>query len=438
MNVKSTDKDRLLASRYAQNKCRALVSSSFQDDLDPEDYSVDPSSARLGHGDDLEIKKELSEMDEDELMLTSDKGKQLTAKERRQLRNRVSARQFRLRRKEYITHLEGLVGDMTNKVRDLNKSMRSLRDENQSLKEKVAILEGRSPPLRMTPGSETSQLGPDLSPAALSPSHPGYQGGSSTKHLTTGSVSSGSMVSPEGMPALIVTPGNAPATQQQPAGDMMLHDLAPTNPPQELRSPQPVTGVHQGYSSGSNVAPNVVSHGSHRPSQPISNIGNPQHHPQHNNFGNPYANNGGNDGGVRMSPNVANLLPQYNWSYDWPLAYDNSQLGHDSHYNHQQSHQPGQPQPQQQQQQQQPILGAPSTSIYRSFLPEIEKPVEDNATTEQDSDGTGTTPASGQQQQTDNSVNDSATQSETRLRLALEAAENMFRQLDSQLANLQL
>uniref|UniRef100_A0A060T750 ARAD1D00660p n=1 Tax=Blastobotrys adeninivorans TaxID=409370 RepID=A0A060T750_BLAAD len=434
MNVKSTDKDRLLASRYAQNKCRALVSSAFQDDLESEDYSLDPSSARLGHGDDLEIKKELSEMDEDELMLTSDKGKQLTAKERRQLRNRVSARQFRLRRKEYITHLEGLVGDMTNKVRDLNKSVRSLRDENQSLKEKVAMLEGRSPPPRMTPGSETSQLGQDLSPAALSPS-------SNNKHLTTGSVSSGSMVSPEGMPALIVTPGDAPATQQQPAGDMMFHDFTHTNPPQQLRNPQSVVSTHQGYNSGSNVPPTIVSHGSHRPPQAMLNNGNPQHHQLEY----PYANNGGNDGGVRMSPNVANLLPQYNWSYDWPLAYDNandrSQLAHDHHYQHQQAQQSGQQQPQQslqyqqQQERQQPILGAPSTSIYRSFLPEIEKPVEDNATREQDSDGTTT---ASEEQQADNTVSDSVTQNETRLRLALEAAENMFRQLDSQLANLQL
>lgn len=44
-------------------------------------------------------KKEGEEMDEDEKLLASEEGKRLTSKERRQLRNKVSARAFRSRRK---------------------------------------------------------------------------------------------------------------------------------------------------------------------------------------------------------------------------------------------------------------------------------------------------------------------------------------------------
>jgi hypothetical protein len=45
------------------------------------------------------LKKDEDEMDEDERLLASEEGKKLTSKERRQLRNKVSARAFRSRRK---------------------------------------------------------------------------------------------------------------------------------------------------------------------------------------------------------------------------------------------------------------------------------------------------------------------------------------------------
>jgi hypothetical protein len=47
----------------------------------------------------LKAKKDEDEMDEDERMLNSEEGKKLSSKERRQLRNKVSARAFRSRRK---------------------------------------------------------------------------------------------------------------------------------------------------------------------------------------------------------------------------------------------------------------------------------------------------------------------------------------------------
>jgi hypothetical protein len=62
-------------------------------DIDDEDSPSNmlPQLARL--------RKEEDDMDEDERLLASDEGKKLSSKERRQLRNKVSARAFRSRRK---------------------------------------------------------------------------------------------------------------------------------------------------------------------------------------------------------------------------------------------------------------------------------------------------------------------------------------------------
>jgi hypothetical protein len=53
----------------------------------------------------MRSKKEEDDMDEDERLLNSEEGKKLSSKERRQLRNKVSARAFRSRRKGIVHHL---------------------------------------------------------------------------------------------------------------------------------------------------------------------------------------------------------------------------------------------------------------------------------------------------------------------------------------------
>jgi hypothetical protein len=52
------------------------------------------------------MKKDEQDMDEDERLLASEEGKKLSSKERRQLRNKVSARAFRSRRKGMLSILE--------------------------------------------------------------------------------------------------------------------------------------------------------------------------------------------------------------------------------------------------------------------------------------------------------------------------------------------
>ncbi|KAI1480456.1 hypothetical protein F4774DRAFT_84346 [Daldinia eschscholtzii] len=78
-------------------------------------------------------KKEEDEMDEDERLLASEEGKKLSSKERRQLRNKVSARAFRSRRKEYITQLEAEIANKVTENGDLRAQNRALIEENRRL-----------------------------------------------------------------------------------------------------------------------------------------------------------------------------------------------------------------------------------------------------------------------------------------------------------------
>jgi len=79
-------------------------------------------------------------MDEDELLLASEEGKKLTSKERRQLRNKVSARAFRSRRKEYIGQLEGEVAVKVQEANDLRVQNQQLREENTRLTDLTRML----------------------------------------------------------------------------------------------------------------------------------------------------------------------------------------------------------------------------------------------------------------------------------------------------------
>lgn len=85
-------------------------------------------------------KKEEDDMDEDERLLASEEGKKLSSKERRQLRNKVSARAFRSRRKEYITQLESEIAGKVSENGDLRTQNRALADENRRLTDLTRML----------------------------------------------------------------------------------------------------------------------------------------------------------------------------------------------------------------------------------------------------------------------------------------------------------
>ncbi|KAI0970747.1 hypothetical protein F4678DRAFT_101553 [Xylaria arbuscula] len=85
-------------------------------------------------------KKEEEEMDDDERLLASEEGKRLSSKERRQLRNKVSARAFRSRRKEYIGQLESEIATKVSENNDLRAETLALREENTRLTELSRML----------------------------------------------------------------------------------------------------------------------------------------------------------------------------------------------------------------------------------------------------------------------------------------------------------
>ncbi|KAJ5578718.1 uncharacterized protein N7459_007682 [Penicillium hispanicum] len=87
-------------------------------------------------------RKDEADMDEDERLLASEEGKKLSSKERRQLRNKVSARAFRSRRKEYIGQLESEVAARTNEAHEMRLQNRALYEENARLNDLARMLLG--------------------------------------------------------------------------------------------------------------------------------------------------------------------------------------------------------------------------------------------------------------------------------------------------------
>ncbi|KAH7040247.1 uncharacterized protein B0I36DRAFT_357579 [Microdochium trichocladiopsis] len=85
-------------------------------------------------------KKDEDDMDEDERLLASEEGKKLSSKERRQLRNKVSARAFRSRRKEYITQLESEIATKVTENGELRAQNRALMEENRRLSDLTRML----------------------------------------------------------------------------------------------------------------------------------------------------------------------------------------------------------------------------------------------------------------------------------------------------------
>ncbi|KAG0163851.1 hypothetical protein DFQ28_011200 [Apophysomyces sp. BC1034] len=91
--------------------------------------------------------------------------KTLTPKERRQLRNKISARNFRVRRKEYITSLEQQVDQHKKYAEDLLSRLDTAEDENQRLRLEVDSLKQQNRQLLQQQPSM-----PDTAPSSSSSS----------------------------------------------------------------------------------------------------------------------------------------------------------------------------------------------------------------------------------------------------------------------------
>ncbi|KAG2340320.1 hypothetical protein BDR05DRAFT_967093 [Suillus weaverae] len=97
--------------------------------------------------------------------------KKMSSREKRQLRNKISARNFRVRRKEYITTLEGDIAERDRLIDAIRSELGSSHSENTALRQEISalkrcLLESRHAP-DLPPPAEL-QSGPPLSPP-LSP-----------------------------------------------------------------------------------------------------------------------------------------------------------------------------------------------------------------------------------------------------------------------------
>ncbi|PLB44627.1 hypothetical protein P170DRAFT_393035 [Aspergillus steynii IBT 23096] len=119
-----------------EERISRLLQQMRQNAMGSPDDSPSPSSLPQM----AKSKKDEQDMDEDERLLASEEGKKLSSKERRQLRNKVSARAFRSRRKEYIGQLESEVAARTNEAHDLRMQNRALFEENARLTDLAHML----------------------------------------------------------------------------------------------------------------------------------------------------------------------------------------------------------------------------------------------------------------------------------------------------------
>ena len=118
-----------------EQKITQLLNSMRAKPASPESTSDDNPMLNLARA-----KKDEEDMDEDERLLASEEGKKLSSKERRQLRNKVSARAFRSRRKEYIGQLEAEITQKVNENGDLRAQNRALVEENKRLSDLTRML----------------------------------------------------------------------------------------------------------------------------------------------------------------------------------------------------------------------------------------------------------------------------------------------------------
>ncbi|KAG8756148.1 hypothetical protein FRC14_003329 [Serendipita sp. 396] len=85
---------------------------------------------------------------DDDWRPTLEEYQRMSSKEKRQLRNKISARNFRVRRKEYITTLEGEVAIRDKQLETYREELSSTKSENSELRKEIdrlkrEIMEGR-------------------------------------------------------------------------------------------------------------------------------------------------------------------------------------------------------------------------------------------------------------------------------------------------------
>ncbi|KAJ3227476.1 hypothetical protein HK099_001932 [Clydaea vesicula] len=126
--------------------------SGIESDLEKKNVDVEKKNAygtirprkysKINEVDDLSDLKERSGLVEGTEDIQID-DKNLTSKERRQIRNKISARNFRLRRKEYISTLEDEVRKQRSETEFLKLEMEKILEESNKLKKNFKALKAK-------------------------------------------------------------------------------------------------------------------------------------------------------------------------------------------------------------------------------------------------------------------------------------------------------
>ncbi|CAN6675126.1 hypothetical protein TRVA0_092S00122 [Trichomonascus vanleenenianus] len=373
-------------------------------------------------------KKSLHEMDGDELLLASEEGKQLTSKERRQLRNRVSARQFRLRRKEYITHLETMVGNMTTELNALEQCLAALKEQSKTMESTLDKMHqtsqqsdrcascaacancSRGPSTAdqlmklqleiRTKIEEQSQLIAQQQQTFFKSSRFGNHTPSSTFESETESTTTTTQLQ---------HPASAPPTGQMPRPQPL--DDAPVSASQPNLSPP----EHMPPSDAVNHSPTWPPHAAGSANDHGASHQRPQ--------------------SIRMNSHVVNLLPMYSWtapqqqqSQSQPQqgpqqqSDANAEWGLDYGNTNQQQHS--------EEREEHGIIRVPNAQIFRSLVPEIEKPIDELFTLDEIELAKSSTDSSHPESEEEDQDR------KKRLEFAVAMAEDVFKQLDAQLSNM--
>ncbi|KAG9077549.1 hypothetical protein FRC06_008850, partial [Ceratobasidium sp. 370] len=151
-----------IAKRPSRASTPASVLPSYVHFEDPKPV-IPPALGKGGVASYLNGER-IGSQEPDEWRPTPEEYKKLSSKEKRQLRNKISARNFRVRRKEYITTLESHIADRDQLISAIRSELSITHNENNELRREIdalkrAIQEGRisaeatglPPPRPLTP-----------------------------------------------------------------------------------------------------------------------------------------------------------------------------------------------------------------------------------------------------------------------------------------------
>ncbi|OCF58816.1 hypothetical protein L486_03306 [Kwoniella mangroviensis CBS 10435] len=180
--LRSVDPQEMVSPGPSRSTRQLSVASSGIDDLDSKIDRLVPlntifsagkgKGGKKGGGMSSVVRNEDEIIDDDESWRPSpEEYKKLSSKEKRQLRNKLSARAFRTRRKDYIGTLESHIQDRDVVIDEMRAELVNSRSENQDLRRELAALKASTMSILHPETANKSSVSPAMVNAlAMSPS----------------------------------------------------------------------------------------------------------------------------------------------------------------------------------------------------------------------------------------------------------------------------